>query len=65
MTEFLINTSQHAEFVEITTPVQAAMLGSSVQVFIRAGKLQFGTWQGIYLGEFDGPRTRKIWVTIQ
>ncbi len=45
--------------------VKAAMLGSSVAVFVRAGKLQFGTWQGIYLCEFDGPRTRKVWVNVR
>jgi thiamine phosphate synthase YjbQ (UPF0047 family) len=33
-------------------------------VFIEDGILQLGTWQGIYLCEFDGPRTRNIWVKI-
>jgi len=37
---------------------------TSVHVFVRGGKLQFGTWQGIFLCEFDGPRTRKVWVTV-
>jgi secondary thiamine-phosphate synthase enzyme len=44
--------------------VKSSMMGHSVQVFVRGGKLQFGTWQGIYLCEFDGPRTRKVWVNI-
>jgi secondary thiamine-phosphate synthase enzyme len=42
--------------------VKSSMMGHSVNVFVRAGRLQFGTWQGIYLCEFDGPRTRKVWV---
>lgn len=42
--------------------VKASMMGSSVRVPVQGGKLQFGTWQGIYLCEFDGPRTRKVWV---
>ena len=45
--------------------VKSSMMGASVDVFVRAGKLQFGTWQGIYLCEFDGPRTRKVWVTVR
>ena len=44
--------------------VKASMMGHSVQVFVRGGKLQFGTWQGIYLCEFDGPRSRKVWVSV-
>jgi secondary thiamine-phosphate synthase enzyme len=42
--------------------VKASMMGSSVQVPVREGRLQLGTWQGIYLCEFDGPRTRQVWV---
>jgi len=44
--------------------VKASLMGSSVQVLVRGGRLQFGTWQGIYLCEFDGPRTRKVWVSV-
>jgi secondary thiamine-phosphate synthase enzyme len=44
--------------------VKASMMGSSVHVPVRDGKLQFGTWQAIYLCEFDGPRTRKVWVVM-
>ncbi len=44
--------------------VKSSMMGHNVQVFVRGGKLLFGTWQGIYLCEFDGPRTRKVWVRV-
>ena len=44
--------------------VKASMLGSSVTVLIEEGKLQLGTWQGIYFCEFDGPRSRKVWVRV-
>ena len=44
--------------------VKSSMIGHSVQVLVRGGKLQFGTWQGIFLCEFDGPRTRKVWLTV-
>jgi secondary thiamine-phosphate synthase enzyme len=44
--------------------VKAGMMGHSVHILVRGGKLQFGTWQGIYLCEFDGPRSRKVWVSV-
>jgi len=42
--------------------VKASLVGSSVQAAVDGGHLQLGTWQGIYFCEFDGPRTRKVWV---
>jgi secondary thiamine-phosphate synthase enzyme len=42
--------------------VKASMMGSSVQVFVESGRLQLGTWQGIYFCEFDGPRSRTVWI---
>jgi len=44
--------------------VKASMMGSSVTVLVRGGRLQLGTWQGIWFCEFDGPRTRAVWVSI-
>ncbi|MGB0768183.1 MAG: secondary thiamine-phosphate synthase enzyme YjbQ [Phycisphaeraceae bacterium] len=44
--------------------VKASMMGSSVTVLIRGGRLQLGTWQGVWFCEFDGPRTRQAWVSI-
>lgn len=44
--------------------VKAGLLGSAVSVPVWDGRLQLGTWQGILLGEFDGPRRRKAWVTV-
>ncbi len=44
--------------------VKSSMMGHSVHVLVRGGKLQFGTWQGVYLCEFDGPRSRNLWVTV-
>ncbi|MEE9367269.1 MAG: secondary thiamine-phosphate synthase enzyme YjbQ [Pontiella sp.] len=42
--------------------VKASMMGSSAQVIVSNGKLQLGTWQSLYFCEFDGPRTREVWV---
>ena len=40
--------------------IKASLLGSSVMVPVDNGQLVLGTWQGIYLAEFDGPRTRTV-----
>jgi len=44
--------------------VKSSLVGSSVAVIVAGGRLQLGTWQGICFCEFDGPRTRKVWVQI-
>lgn len=44
--------------------IKASFYGSSVQVIIRNGKLWLGTWQGIYFCEFDGPRTRNVYLAF-
>ena len=44
--------------------VKACLFGSSESVIIEKGELVFGTWQGIFLCEFDGPRNRKIYAII-
>ena len=41
----------------------ATLLGSSVSIPVANGRLQLGTWQGIFFVELDGPRSRKIWVS--
>lgn len=43
--------------------VKAIMTGSSVRVLAKGGRLQLGTWQGIFFCEFDGPRTREVWIS--
>lgn len=42
--------------------IKASLMGSSVRVLVEQGRLQLGTWQAIYFCEFDGPRSRCIWV---
>lgn len=42
--------------------IKASLMGSSVRVPVEEGRLKLGTWQAIYLCEFDGPRTREVWV---
>lgn len=44
--------------------VKAALLGPSQVIPIENSKLQLGRWQGIAVGEFDGPRERKVIIKI-
>jgi len=44
--------------------IKASMMGFSQVVFVENGSLVLGTWQGIYFCEFDGPRTRKVYVKV-
>ena len=44
--------------------VKACLIGSSVRVIVEDGRLQLGTWQGIFFCEFDGPRTRSVLVRV-
>lgn len=40
--------------------IKASLLGSSQTILLENGRLKLGTWQGVFLAEFDGPRTRSV-----
>jgi secondary thiamine-phosphate synthase enzyme len=40
--------------------VKASLVGSSVNLIVKEGRLSLGTWQGVFFCEFDGPRRRKV-----
>jgi secondary thiamine-phosphate synthase enzyme len=42
--------------------IKASLMGSSVSIPVEDGRLQLGTWQAVYFCEFDGPRSRSVWV---
>ncbi len=44
--------------------IKSSLYGSSVQVIVRDGSLMLGTWQKIWFCDFDGPRIRKLWVSV-
>ncbi len=44
--------------------IKASLMGSSVSVAVSGGRLVLGSWQGIFVGEFDGPRRRQIHVSM-
>lgn len=44
--------------------IKSSIVGNTADVFIDGGQLKLGTWQGIFFCEFDGPRTRKVWMEV-
>jgi len=44
--------------------IKAVLTGSSVSLPLSGGVLKLGTWQGIFFMEFDGPRERKVALTL-
>jgi secondary thiamine-phosphate synthase enzyme len=40
------------------------IMGREVVVAVTAGKLDFGTWERIFYGEFDGRRPKRVLVKI-
>ena len=57
---------KHIEEGEENAPShpRASLMGPQVLVPLKRGELALGTWQGIFLCEFDGPRTRSVYVTV-
>jgi secondary thiamine-phosphate synthase enzyme len=43
---------------------KAVLVGSSVTIPVEGGRLQLGTWQGVFFAEFDGPRRRRLLVQL-
>ena len=54
---------QHAEG-NADAHIKAVLTGNDVSLPVRDGELVLGTWQGIYLAEYDGPRERHTTVTV-
>ncbi|MFC1919988.1 secondary thiamine-phosphate synthase enzyme YjbQ [Chloroflexota bacterium] len=69
ITEYLDKlVPQRAEYrhMEGNSPahIKASLVGNSLTLIINNGKIVLGTWQGVFLCEFDGPRRRRIAVNI-
>jgi secondary thiamine-phosphate synthase enzyme len=43
----------------------ATLLGCSLTLPVAAGRLRLGTWQGVFLVELDGPRSRRLQVAVR
>ena len=43
---------------------KTSLVGPSLTLIVSGRKLLLGTWQGIWFNEYDGPRTRKVYVRV-
>lgn len=42
--------------------IKSSLVGCSEQILVERGDLVLGTWQGVFFAEFDGPRSRKVYL---
>lgn len=60
---YYIHTYEGAD--DMPAHIKASMLGNSLTIPITHGRMNLGTWQGIYLGEHrDNSSSRKVVLTI-
>lgn len=59
---------QHARYrhAEGNSPahIKATLAGQSAAIPVEGGRLALGTWQGVFLAEFDGPRERTVVINV-
>lgn len=44
--------------------IKSTLVGQSATIPVEGGRLALGTWQGVYLAEFDGPRQRTVVISL-
>jgi len=44
--------------------IKSSLIGCSEEVLVQDGALLLGTWQGIWFCEFDGPRSRRLIISV-
>ncbi len=62
----LVPRTGHYRHLEGNAPahIKSSLVGASHFVPVEEGKLVLGTWQGVFLAEFDGPRHRHVVVKV-
>lgn len=45
--------------------IKSALIGHSVTLPVVEGRMALGAWQGLFFCEFDGPRSRRVRITVQ
>ena len=44
--------------------VKTSLFGPGLTLLVEDGELVLGTWQGVFLAEWDGPRTRRVALRV-
>ncbi|KXB08098.1 hypothetical protein AKJ58_00925 [candidate division MSBL1 archaeon SCGC-AAA385D11] len=45
--------------------IKSSIVGPGERVLVRGRKLKLGRWQKIFFCDFDGPRSRRVWVKVE
>ena len=61
---FVPHTTAGVTINEHADPAVARDFEAALEKMVSDGRLALGTWQGIFFCEFDGPRERKVYVSI-
>lgn len=44
--------------------IKSSLLGASETIIVENGRPKLGTWQSLFFCEFDGPRSRRVWIKV-
>jgi secondary thiamine-phosphate synthase enzyme len=44
--------------------IKSSLMGPGLTLIVADGRVQLGTWQGVFFCEWDGPRSRQVWATF-
>ncbi len=64
--EHIVSDSLKYAHAEGNSPahIKSSIIGNSLTIFIENNTLALGAWQAIYLCEFDGPRSRNVFIKV-
>ena len=54
----------HTTYVMMQVPARMDFVNITASVFITRGALDFGPWEQIFYGEFDGRRPKRILIKV-
>jgi len=65
LTRYLtLHTPERMAFVNGDAHHKRQIMGREVVVAVTAGKLDFGPWEQIFYGEFDGRRDKRVLIKV-
>jgi len=60
-----VNTGYSHSEGNADSHIKASLIGNSVNLLMKSGKIILGQWEGIFFAEFDGPRDRKVYMMVR
>jgi len=60
-----VNTGYSHSEGNADSHIKASLIGNSVNLLMKSGKIILGQWECIFFSEFDGPRDRKVYMMVR